>query len=184
MNDLLKRTEEVAGRLLPALFAEMNSTGHAGHCILVSRVVDLVFKELGVPSEPLCVDYQFANAAAVRQMAQGRDLEPPAMVGQTGSGAFEGYDHHVVTLVRDDTMALFLDPAIIQIERHMPSVSIPPVMVTLPWPQDAPLALDVGEGRLTYSFRPEQKDFMDNEQWTDVVKARARAMAVLQRMEH
>ena len=168
--------------LLPSLFAEMNSTGHAGHCILASRVLGLVLEELKVPSEPLCVDYEFANAAAVQQMAQGRELVPPAMIAKTGSDGFDGYKHHVVTIVRAGNSALLLDPTIIQLERYMPSVSVSPVMVTLPWPRQEPLPIEIGGGRLTYWFRTGLNDFLNNEQWTDIDDAKRRATAVLRHM--
>ena len=184
MSALLQRAESVASRLLPALFQEMNRTGHAGHCLFVSRVLNLVFEELGVRSEPLCVDYEFANAAAVQQMAEGRDLQAPAIVAKTGSGGYDGFDHHVVTLIRDNSMALLLDPTIIQIEKHLPDVSLPPIiMITLPWPRETPLPIEVGGGRLTYFFSSDYKSFRDNDQWTDVDEAKARANEVLRSME-
>ncbi|MEX1257370.1 MAG: hypothetical protein WEG36_07120 [Gemmatimonadota bacterium] len=182
VNHLLNRAESLARRLLPALFAEMNRTGHAGHCIYVSRVIDLVFNEYGVRSEPLCVDFEFANASAIQQMAEGRALEPPAMIAKTGSETFDGYLHHVVTLVRDGPMALLLDPTIIQLERHLLDVTIPPVMITLPWPRVDPLLVDIGGGCLTYSFRPRDEVFKTNEQWSDLSDAKARAAAVLRQM--
>ncbi|MEQ9398149.1 MAG: hypothetical protein RJQ04_03185 [Longimicrobiales bacterium] len=182
MGTALVRAEQVAKRLLPALFAEMNRTGHAGHCILVSRVMGVVLEQLDVVSEPFCVDYRFENTAAVAQLGRGRRLTPPALVAQTGSGALDGYDHHVVTLVRENAHALLLDPTIIQLERHMPGISLPPIMITLPWPREAPLALDFEVGRLTYTFRHEQIDFMDNDQWTDLHDASVRARAILAQM--
>lgn len=183
MSDLLERAESVADLLLPNLFEEMNGTGQAGHCIYVSRVMGIALKRLGIRSEPLCVDYEFANSPAIYQLIQRQALSPPAVIAKTGSGEFDGYDHHVVTLVRGPTMALLLDLAIIQIERHIPGVTIPPIKITLPWPRVAPLSFDLNGGRLTYFFRPTDKGFLNNEQWKDILDARARANSVIRRMK-
>lgn len=182
-STLLERTESVADRLLPPLMQEMNRTGHAGHCIYVARVIDRIFGHFGVQSEALCVDYEFANSAAVQQMESGESLKPPSTIVRTGHDDFDGYSHHVVTLVRDEGTALLLDPTIIQIEHYLPSARIPPIRLVLPWPRRDPLPLDLPGGRLTYSFRPHDSSFEDDSQWADVADADARAEAVLSLME-
>jgi hypothetical protein len=176
----------VLDAVVPVVFEELNRTGHAGHCILTARVLDQVLSALAIPSHPMCVDYEFLNAEAVRQVRSGRSLDRligDAFTARTGTGASEMYDHHVVTIIPDGKTATLLDPAIVQVTRAIPDASLPPLIVTdLPFP----LPLERGflfEGQnLVYRFRPDILDFMSNEQWADEKGAAVRSSAVLERL--
>ena len=124
--------DEFVDELLPILFKVMNSTGQACHCILVSKVLDLIFGAVGIKSEPICVDYEFANPAAVDHMKSGGSPETcqgSAFIGRTGTGESGMYDHHVVTLIPRGKTAALIDPTIIQVMKTFPDVDIPMIVM-------------------------------------------------------
>ena len=179
------QVDQFIDRLLPASFQVLNSTGQAGHCILVARVLDLVFKVIEIPSEPLCLDYEVANPPAVEHLDAGgspHTLLGDAYIGGTGSGRSGMYDHHVVTLLPFDTTATILDLAIIQVARTIPGVEMSPVVLDLPFPLPRSRSFEVHGSRVTYSFLPGVDDFKQNGQWSDVESARYRAAKILRQI--
>ncbi len=174
--------------IVPAVFDELNRTGHAGHCVLTARVLGQVLSAVGIDSQPMCVDYEFLNAEAVRQVSAGRplsELTGDAFAGRTGTGGSGMYDHHVVTIVPQGQTATLLDPAIVQVSRTIPGASLPPLIITdLPFPPPAQRGFVIGGQNLVYTFRPDLVDFMRNVQWTDEQAAAVRSAAVLTRLRN
>jgi hypothetical protein len=178
----------VLDAVVPAVFEELNKTGHAGHCILTARVLDQVLSAVAIPSQPMCVDYQFLNARAVRQVQAGRALDEltgDAFAGRTGTGGSGMYDHHVVTIVPHGKTATLLDPAIVQVTRSIPGASLPPLIITdLPFPPPAERGFLIEGQNLVYTFRPDILDFMGNKQWADEKAAAVYSSAVLMRLRN
>lgn len=172
--------------VVPAIFDELNKTGHAGHCILAARVLSQVLSAVGTTSHPMCVDYEYLNAEAVRQVGAGRPLDKltgDAFAGRTGTGGAGMYDHHVVTIIPEGKTATLLDPAIVQVVRTIPGADLPPLIITdLPLPLPAQRGFLIGGQNLIYTFRPDLVDFKNNEQWTDEAAATVRSSAVLKRL--
>lgn len=179
------KVDQFVDEMLPILFEVMNTTGQGGHCILVSKVLDLIFGSVGMRSEPLCVDYEVANPAAVKHLKAGGSsdtLRGAAFVGRTGTGEFGMYDHHVVTLIPFDTTATLIDPSIIQVTRTVPDVDIPMIVLDLSYPLPRVKSIEVSGSRITYTFLPDLRDFAENSQWTDDEPANGQARAILRHM--
>ena len=179
------RLREFINEMLPITFSVMSETGHQGHCILTSRVLDHVFYAVDVGSEPLCVDYEVANPAANAHLKAGgsRDrLRGEAHIIMTGSGKSGVYDHHVVTLIPFSDSSIIVDPSIVQTGWKIPHVEMNMIILNMPYPLPASHSVEVNGSLLTYTFHPSIKDFTDNEQWKDDEPARGKAEEILRRM--
>jgi hypothetical protein len=177
---------DLADAVVPAVFEKLNKTGNAGHCILVARVLDQVIEAAGVPSMPMCVDYEILNPSALRHVEAGGslgDLNGDAFEGRTGTGSSRMYDHHVVTIIPQGKTATLLDPAIVQVTVNVPGASLPPLVVAgLPYPVPEQRGFVINGHLLTYTFHPAQRDFIANEQWTDEKAAAVYALRVIGRL--
>jgi hypothetical protein len=171
--------------LMGPLFEVLNETGHAGHCILSASVLDRVFSEVGVSSEPAGIDYAVMNPTATRHVKSGGGLDSMpegGYVAKTGTGESGMYDHHVVTLVPSGGTATLIDPSIIRVEQSVPGVQMQMIIMDdLSYPPPAEKTLEVNDCFVIYNFESEVADFRENDQWGNEL-AEEKATEVINRL--